>query len=118
MPVPATTSARSVGRNSRPVIDATTASRTEPATNTASTRSDSDATTSAPAIVPGMRPTTAKPTSRGAMCCRSTHAIVNVSGSTASMIAAGMKSGSASSSIGDAIIPSPMPIEACTVAPT
>jgi len=34
------------------------------------------------------------------------------------LIAAGMKSGSASSSIGDAIIPSPMPIEACTVEPT
>ncbi len=34
------------------------------------------------------------------------------------MIAAGMKSGSASSNIGDAIIPSPMPIEACTVEPT
>ena len=52
------------------------------------------------------------------MCCRSTQAIVKVSGSTASMIAAGMKSGSASSSIGDAIIPNPMPIDACTVEPT
>jgi hypothetical protein len=69
-------------------------------------------------MVPGTRPIRAKPTSRGSMCRRSTQAIANVSGTTASMIATGMNAVSARASIGEAIIPSPIPIDACTVAPT
>ena len=58
------------------------------------------------------------PTPRRSTCARSTQATVNVIGRMQMRIAAGMKSGSTKARTGEAIIPTPMPIDACTVAPT
>jgi hypothetical protein len=108
----------SFGRNRLAVNDTTTAKRTEAATSTASTVFDNDAATYAPTTIPGTRPTSAIPTPRRSMWARSAHATAKVIGRMQIRIAAGMNSGSTNARTGDAIIPTPMPIDACTVAPT